>query len=118
PCPNCLTNSAEAVSGNFLVSALPLSFASLTINGHTASFPGLFFASAFYSQQPKLLQTSAVLPTGPSVVLNVSSSTAFAPDGVGQSFSYTVNPLTDQAGVVFAAMANVPGSFCCPSFEK
>jgi hypothetical protein len=38
-------------------------------------------------------------------------SNAFAPDGVGQSFNYTVNPLTDQAGGVFAAEANVPGSF-------
>jgi hypothetical protein len=48
PCPNCFTNSAEAVSGGFLQAstASPLLFASLTINGHTASFPPLFFSGA------------------------------------------------------------------------
>jgi hypothetical protein len=89
----------------------PLGIAFLTINGHTFNF--LFAEFALYSQQPELIQTVASTPTAPSMGFNVSSSTAFAPDGVGQSFKYTVNPLTDQAqgGFFTSGGAPLPGTF-------
>jgi hypothetical protein len=107
PCPNCLNNSAEFVSGGIQVgTASPFVGALLTIDGHTVDFHFFPPAFALYSQSPKLIQTDGNTPGGgPFMGFNVSSSTAFAPDGVGQSFNYTVNPLTDEVAGAFGFLS-------------